>query len=163
MFLLEGISYILLSIAKLSPTTASEKPGAESLPKLGQWPLFVAVIRLLRQAQRKLKTWLHTKLRIFNCFICYFSIVATDVWEHFSPSLESAGVIPYKFLKAFKMSFHLIDFAILSLEQLESFWGFSCKFVSAFEMWSILITKTSEKSRCIGWNEPLDWTSDACT
>ena len=27
---------IVLSIAKLSPTTASEKPSAGSLPKLGQ-------------------------------------------------------------------------------------------------------------------------------
>ena len=37
--------------------------------------------------------------RISECSMGNFPIVAPDVWEHYSPSLESTGVISYKFQK----------------------------------------------------------------
>ena len=86
-----------------------------------------------------------------------------DVWEHISPSLESAGVIKYKFWKALEMTFHLVysHFSVLNR------WGlirilvkiseariryrnfsriFACNFFSTGL--SILILKTSRNSRC---------------
>ena len=104
--------------------------------------------------------------------------MAPDVWEHFSPFLESTGVINYKFWNALEMTFlHLVHshFSVFNR------WGvikilviiseariryrkfshnFACKFFSA--SWNILILKRVQIV-VFRWNEPSDWVSDACT
>ena len=152
---------------------ASEKRWAESLPKLEQWPPFLAVIRLLKQAQRTHEIWFSQKFRILRSLLCNFPIVGLDVWEYISPPLESTGtpgVINYKFWKALEMTFHLVHLHFSALNR----WAvirifvkilearlryrnfsriFACKNFSAGL--SILIMKTSRNSRCwVKWAFP---------
>ena len=49
-------------------------------------------------------------------FLCNFPIVGLHVLEHISPSLESTGVINYKFWKALELTFHLVHshFSVLN-------------------------------------------------
>ena len=150
---------------------ASEKPRAESLPKTGQWPLFAAVIGLLKQAQRKLEIWIFKNFRTSKCSLCYFSKDVPDVWEHFSPSLESTGVISFQ--KPLKWAFiwYISHFSIWIFRifvrfpkariRYRNFRTFShvnlFQLVEAFWLWKRV------KIVVVGWNEPLDWASAACT
>ena len=126
------------------------------------WTLFLAVIRLLKQAQIKLEYDWYKNFRILRSFFCNIPIVGLDVWEHFYPSLESTGVINYKFWKALEMT-HLVHshFSVLNRwavirilvkisEARIRYRNFSrifaCKIFSAGL--SILIMKTSRNSRC---------------
>ena len=48
--------------------------------------------------------------------LCKFPRVGLDVLENISPSLESTGVINYKFWQALEMTFHLVHshFSVLN-------------------------------------------------
>ena len=146
-------------LKKILPTTASQKPRAESLPKPGQWPSFQAETGSKKGGDINFQKI----FRIFYCSLCNFPIVALDNWDHFSPSLESTGVLSYKFSNALEMSFHLVHshFSVLNrwadirilvkiFEARLRYRSFSrifaCKIFSAGL--SILIMKTSRNSQC---------------
>ena len=60
--------------------------------------------------------------------LCSFPIVGLDVWEHISPSLESTGVVSYKFSKALEVSFHLVHSHFSVLGVIEELLGFLSEF-----------------------------------
>ena len=79
--------------------TASEKPQAESLPKMAMSAVSSSS-KAAKTAKKKPGDMSLQKFRIFRCFLCNFPIATLDVREHFSPSLESTGVINYKVLRS---------------------------------------------------------------
>ena len=132
--------------------------------ELNHYPNYCNDHRFLQQHgcwKKVIESWkydFYKNFRILRSFLCNFPIVGLDVLEHFSLSLESTGVINYKFWKALEMTFHSVHSAFLSLEHVKEILGFSSEFPkpeyvivifrTILHGWIISIMKTSTNSRC---------------